>query len=222
MSFWKNIKLNIKKKFSPYKALNGIDKKLEKYLKKKNGFYIEMGANDGITQSNTYFLEKKYNWRGLLVEPSEKFKMLKKQRSNFNIFSNAACCSFKKKNSLIKFSYYNLMTLALNLSSDVNKKKHINDAKSHTDKQYEFEKKGVPLNDLLSKNKVQKLIDFFSLDVEGAELEVLKGIDHSKYKFKFLLVEVRNFNRINNFLKNKNYKLIRKLSKKDYLYSCII
>jgi FkbM family methyltransferase len=178
MSFWKNIKLNIKKKFSPYKALNGIDKKLEKYLNKKNGFYIEMGANDGITQSNTYFLEKKYNWRGLLVEPSEKFNMLKKQRSSFNIFSNAACCSFKKKNSLIKFSYNNLMTLALNLSGDVNKKKHINDAKSHTDKQYEFEKKGVPLNDLLSKNKVQKLIDFFYLDVEGAESSVLYGFSN--------------------------------------------
>jgi hypothetical protein len=96
------------------------------------------------------------------------------------------------------------------------------DGKLHSFKQYRYIKKGVPLNDLLSKNKLPKLIDFFSLDFAGAELEVLKGIDHSKYKFKFLLVEVRNFNRINNFLKNKNYKLIRKLSKKDYLYSCTI
>lgn len=74
------------------------------------------------------------------------------------------------------------------------------------------------MNDLLSKNNVPKLIDFFSLDVEGMELEVLKGVNHKEYKFKYLLIEVRNFNRINNFLIKKNYKLINRLTIKDCLY----
>ena len=49
-------------------ALNDLDRKLEKYLNYRDGYFIECGANDGYSQSNTYFLEKKLNWRGLLVE----------------------------------------------------------------------------------------------------------------------------------------------------------
>jgi hypothetical protein len=37
---------------------------------KKNGYFIEIGSADGLYNSNTYLLEKKYNWRGLLIEPN--------------------------------------------------------------------------------------------------------------------------------------------------------
>ena len=218
MQFLRIIKNYIKNNFSTYTALNELDKKIEKYLNYKDGFFIEMGANDGINQSNTRFLEKKYNWRGMLIEPSEKFTLLKKNRSKKNIFSDAACCSFKNKGKNIKFAYYNLMTLALNLKTDINIKKHKLNAKKFSNNSYEFIKKGIPLNDLLSKNNTPKIIDFFSLDVEGMELEVLKGINHKEYRFKYLLIEVRNFDRVNNFLTKKNYILLNKLSKKDYLY----
>ena len=40
-------------------ALNDLDRKLEKYLDYQNGFFVELGANDGFTQSNTLFLESK-------------------------------------------------------------------------------------------------------------------------------------------------------------------
>ena len=60
------------------------------------------------------------------------------------------------------------------------------------------------MNDLLFKNNTPKIIDFFSLDVEGMELEVLQGVNHKEYKFKYLLIEVRNFDRINNFLIKNN------------------
>jgi FkbM family methyltransferase len=218
MQFLKIIKNYIKINFFTYTALNGLDKKIEKYLNYKNGYFIEMGANDGINQSNTRFLEKKYNWRGMLIEPSEKFTLLKNNRSTKNIFSNAACCSFTNRGKFIKFAYYNLMTLALNLKTDVNVKKHKINAKKFSKNSYEFVKKGIPLNDLLAKNNAPKIIDFFSLDVEGVELEILEGVNHKEYKFKYLLIEVRNFNRINNFLIKKNYKLINRLTKKDYLY----
>ncbi len=59
---------------------------------------------------------------------------------------------------------------------------------------------------------------FFSLDVEGVELEVLQGINHKIYKFKYLLIEIRDFKSINSFLIKKNYILLSKLTKKDYLF----
>ena len=212
------IKNYIKDNYSIYTALNELDKKIEKYLNYKDGFFIEMGANDGINQSNTVFLERKYNWHGMLIEPSEKFTLLKKNRSKLNIFSDAACCSFKNRGKSIKFAYYNLMTLALNIENDLDIKKQKINAKKFSNKNYEFIKKGVPLNDLLSKNNTPKIIDFFSLDVEGVELEVLQGVNHKEYRFKYLLIEVRNFDRINSFLIKKNYILLNKFTKKDYLY----
>ena len=51
-----------------YTALNGLDRKLQAYLDYRDGFFIEAGANDGLTQSNTYWLERFRGWRGLLVE----------------------------------------------------------------------------------------------------------------------------------------------------------
>ena len=52
--------------FAPYQ----LDKKLKKYLNYDYGFFVELGANDGYTESNTLFLENKRNWRGILIEPS--------------------------------------------------------------------------------------------------------------------------------------------------------
>ena len=42
---------------------------IKHYNFKENGFFVEIGANDGISLSNTYLLEKKYNWKGLCIEP---------------------------------------------------------------------------------------------------------------------------------------------------------
>lgn len=49
-------------------SINNLDRKLAKYLDFREGFFIEAGANDGYAQSNTYFLEKKRGWHGLLIE----------------------------------------------------------------------------------------------------------------------------------------------------------
>ena len=77
------------KKFRKFNALNGLDKKLLKYINYDNGFYIECGANDGVDQSNTWYFEKFKNWHGFLIEAHpETFNELKKNRSKKNILIN--------------------------------------------------------------------------------------------------------------------------------------
>ena len=50
-------------------AQRQMDRCLEQYLPYKNGFFIEVGANDGFAQSNTYYFERFLKWRGILIEP---------------------------------------------------------------------------------------------------------------------------------------------------------
>ena len=87
-----------------YKAQDDLDIKLKKFLNKRNGFFIEIGANDGVHQSNTFYLEKNKNWYGLLIEPGkEAFSRLVKNRSRRNIFVNAACVPFYYEKDFIQF-----------------------------------------------------------------------------------------------------------------------
>ena len=57
---------------------------------------------------------------------------------------------------------------------------------------YNFGAIAIPLNDLLMKSNAPKVIDLISLDVEGAEIEVLKGIKHNEFRFKFICIECRD------------------------------
>jgi len=74
------------------------------------------------------------------------------------------------------------------------------------------------MNDILKASSAPKNIDFLSLDVEGAELEVLKGIDFNEYSFKYILVECRDINELETFLNKSGYRLIEKFSFHDYLF----
>ena len=71
-----------------YFGLNGIDKEIRKNLVEGPGFYVELGANNGIKQSNTLTLEKYEGWHGLLIEPEpNNFRDLLRNRSDRNFFA---------------------------------------------------------------------------------------------------------------------------------------
>ena len=78
-----------------------------------------------------------------------------------------------------------------------------------------------PLNDLLVKSSAPFLMDLLSLDVEGAELEVLKGIDHSQFKFRYMLIECRDISKMESYLRSKGYEMIEKVSGHDYVFRLI-
>ena len=66
----RSIKNSFNRNYIGYVALNNLDKQLEAYCNYQDGYYVELGAHDGITQSNSFYFEKKKNWKGVLIEPS--------------------------------------------------------------------------------------------------------------------------------------------------------
>ena len=63
-----------------------------------------------------------------------------------------------------------------------------------------------------------KVIDLAIIDVEGSELELLKGINFEKIKINYFCIETYNFEKLNNFMNNQNYKFITKLHREDYVF----
>ena len=75
------------------------------------------------------------------------------------------------------------------------------------------------LNDILLEAGAPKTIDFFSLDVEGVEIPLLQGIDHSHFRFRYILVESRTPDKMKEYLGLHDYKAVAQLSYHDYLFS---
>lgn len=86
------------------------------------------------------------------------------------------------------------------------------------EKTFTFGALAEPLNNILRESNAPKLVDFLSLDVEGVELEVLKGIDHNEFRFKYMLIECRGIERLKEYLDGVNYGLIDQFSQHDYLF----
>ena len=212
-------------KGNKYYALDKMEKKLIKYLDFNCGYFIEIGANNGITQSNTYYFEKVKKLRGVLIEPSpNNYLLCKKNRSKANKYYCNACVSFNFKEEFVKIAYSDLVSTPINLESD--ESNPFSRAKQGLTSFMEDE---IPIygaipktmNEILIDSSSPRDIDFFSLDVEGAEIEVLKGIDYNKYKFRYILVESSTPNKIEDFLAKHNYRLIEKLSYHDYLFEFV-
>jgi len=203
---------------------NNIDEQLSKFLTWENGYFIELGASDGIQFSNTLHLELYQGWRGVLIEPSPvEFEKLKLNRSGFNSFENCVCVENGFKKDELELIYSGFMTV------DTNKKLGISSPEEHAELGatfidtgiHRFKAKAMTLTDVLIKNRSPHVIDFLSIDVEGSELNVLKGLDLDKFPIKFILIETRELETIKLHLNNFNYKLVAHFSSQDFLFEKI-
>lgn len=166
---------------------SGIDLWLnEKIFKnKEKGTFIECGANDGSTDSISYFFEKNFNWSGILIEPiSELMKKCKKCRSEENIFIQKGL-SNKDTTLDMQIPNDNLDNSSFNMSEE-----HKNKLKEYgMGKTYRIQKIDVISYSSMIKESKLKSIDLAIFDVEGHEPYVLKSVMESDILPFIMVVE---------------------------------
>jgi FkbM family methyltransferase len=213
--FWRTIFM---KRVEDHFALDDLDSKLERYLDFDGGTFVEAGANDGVSQSNTLYFERRRGWRGLLIEPiPELAEQCRKHRPRACV-EQSALVSADRGAGPVVMRVANLMsTVKGSMKSVAEEDLHIAAASEVQNiAPYELAVKSDTLSSILDKHDI-KDVDLLTLDVEGAELSALRGIDFSRHKPRFILVEARYRDEVHLFL-SERYDLIDELTFRDLLY----
>jgi FkbM family methyltransferase len=165
---------------------------------KKRGYFVEIGGADGKVHSNTFFLEKKYDWKGIVVEPAIINKKNLQKNRNCNICFNAVHEYTDVKLDFLETKNPNLSQLT-----------KYNKIDGHNRSDYKkYQVSTISLMDLLIKYKAPRIIDYLSIDTEGAEYDILKKFNFNKYKIKIITIEHnynKNRDKIYHLLKKNNY-----------------
>jgi FkbM family methyltransferase len=168
---------------------------------KHDGYFVEFGATNGVDLSNSYLLETKFNWKGILAEPAKIWHKELKINRKVDIETD---CVWKTSGDKLIFNEVNddkyngeLSTIDVFSDSDGHSK--------HRKLGKKYEVKTISLADLLTKYNAPKQIDFLSIDTEGSEFEILSAFDFSSYDIKVITCE-HNFTP----MRQKLYELLTK------------
>ena len=193
------------KKYKDSKAQLMQDLFVDYVLNKENGFFVEVGACDGLVHSNSYYLEKNKKWNGILCEPSEFW--------HEKLIINRPNCFIEKK------PIFSDLKKKVNFSVKAGGRSHIDNNDNDNDKNLID---SITLNQLFLKQGVD-IIDYLSIDTEGSEFDILSALNFNKYRPTIITVE-HNYKKINrkkifNLLKNNNYsRYFKSISRFDDWY----
>jgi FkbM family methyltransferase len=179
------------------------------FSKKKNGVFLDIGAYDGITISNTCFFEKERFWKGICIEPMPRiFEKLKANRHS--ILEN--CCILDKEGSVIFreiTGYPEMLSGILDFFDNDHIERINNEIALYGGTYQDIPIKCRNINNILLENDLYD-IDYCSIDTEGAEYPIVTSIDFEKYNIKVFTIErSEEYKRLRFFLKKKGYRYIR-------------
>ena len=183
--------------------MDNEDTAILNYFKdRKNGFYVDVGCYHPIHRNNTHLLHMR-NWSGVNVDTSQfsidLFNFMRPRDLNYN-------CAISDKNENIKLFYQKELSQLSTIEKGQAENVFQGDIK-------EKEIKAFTLDEILGRDKYKdSKIDLLDIDVEGADLKVLKGLSFGKFKPELVCVEIHakeiEKSDIYNFLIDKNYKLL--------------
>lgn len=207
----------IRRRFEPPSySLGELDRKLLRWIDYRRGFFIEAGANDGIAQSNTLFFERHRGWKGLLVEPIPELAGRCRRNRPACIVENVALIAAGDPRTVVPMHFCNLMSLVKGaMKSDEADRAHVERGRALQQvESYEIDVPARTLDAVLAAHGIDQ-VDLFSLDVEGYELEVLKGM--TRVKPRYMLIEARDRPAIEAWLA-PSYEVVADLSYHDVLF----
>jgi FkbM family methyltransferase len=198
-----------------FNSQDNQDKFLEKYVFKghKNGFYVDVGAHDGITFNNTHYFEKQKNWNGINVEPIKTVfdKLVSNRPNNNNI--NCAVCNNDGETEFVCNTGYTEMISGIKDTFDLRHWKRLDYENEKMNGSTEIIRVNTKkLETIFNENKVTH-VNYLSIDVEGAEFEVIKSINFDKVFIDVIGFE-NNYNDVSipivEYLQKRNFIVINK------------
>jgi len=174
-------------------ALHDMDTKIDAAIGKRNGFFVEAGANDGFTQSNTYWLERFRGWRGILVEPMPTYiPECRIERPQATIV-HAALVAEGADGESLRMQFGDLMSTvqgAHGTNDDEREWVEPGLVLGWRDA-YEADVPARTLSSILDEHKAPE-VDLLSLDIEGFEPQALRGIDMDRHAPLWIAVEAHD------------------------------
>ncbi len=170
---------------------------------KREGFFVEFGAANGLYISNSLLLERRMGWNGILAEPARSWKAIL-QASGRRATIDTRCVWSRSGEALTFNDTEDAMIATVNAFSDVDS----HSAERVTGKRYEVET--ISLTDLLDFHNAPKVVDYLSIDTEGSELVILETFDFEKYQFNVITVE-------HNYTETERAGLFSLLTAKGYV-----
>ena len=171
---------------------------------KRDGYFVEVGAQDGILGSNTYMLENDFSWDGIVVEPSKTHEYTLSRNRKCKVEHCAIWSSSGLTFQFVDLGHSGLSTFKNLMKDGI----HGKTRSESTFQQYDVQT--LSLNDLLEKHNAPRVIDFLSIDTEGSEYEILANFDFNKHDVRIITVE-------HNYEEIQRSKIYDKLTKAGFV-----
>lgn len=180
----------------------------------ERGFFVEFGAADGISGSNTWLLEKKLGWDGILAEPGRVWYSSLMRNRSCSIQTDCVWSETGKQLEFTQAEDAGFSTLSAYTNKDSHRQRRV------SGKTYSVQT--VSLHDLLIKSNAPRSIDYISIDTEGSEYDILSNFPFASWDVSLLTVE-HNFREdraaMHDLMKANGFvRVLTKLSKFDDWY----